>query len=196
MLKVHQLINNLNAFKIQFPIFEDSHYPHEFLIQISNHFINNQSFISPSAKISPLACIEHPVYIGDNVEIRAFAYVRGNAIILKNSIIGQSVEIKNSILFENVQVPHLSYIGDSILGNYAHLGAGAVISNVRLDKKTIRVQGIDTGLQKFGALLGDGAQIGCNSVINPGSILMKNSYIIPCTNFSGLLQEGENNKYK
>lgn len=140
-------------------------------------------YISKSAHISPLATIEGPCIIDEETVLRPGAYIRGNVIIGKGCIIGNSTEIKNSILFDKVEAPHYNYIGDSILGFKVHLGAGVILSNLRLDKNniTISINGKkrDTGLRKLGAIIGDKAEIGCNSVLNPGCLIESESVIYP-----------------
>ncbi len=142
-------------------------------------------WIHKTAKVSEKADITGPVIICKNAEVRPGAYIRGKAIIGENAVLGNSSEIKNSIMFDNVQAPHFNYIGDSILGYKAHMGAGVIISNLRLDKKNIKVKFSDTviesGMRKFGAILGDFCEIGCNSVLNPGTVLENGSFVYPLT---------------
>jgi NDP-sugar pyrophosphorylase family protein len=141
------------------------------------------------------AMIKGPTIIGQNCEIRSGAYIRGNVIIGDNCVIGHATELKNSILLNNVQAAHFNYVGDSILGNNAHLGAGSIISNLRLDNKTIRVntseekQFIDTGRKKLGAIIGDNSQVGCNAVINPGTFMGRNCIVHPGVQFKGTLSD-------
>ena len=146
-------------------------------------------WISKSAKIHKNAEICGPAIIGPNTELRTGAYIRGNVIIGENCVIGNSCEIKNSIIFNNAQVPHFNYIGDSILGYKAHTGAGAITSNVKSDKTLVKVlccgEVIETGLKKFGAMIGDCAEIGCNSVLNPGTIIGRNSNVYPLSSVRG-----------
>lgn len=136
-----------------------------------------------SAKIAPSAYIGAPCIIGENTEVRHCAFIRGSALVGNNCVVGNSTELKNVILFDNVQVPHYNYVGDSILGCKSHMGAGAITSNVKSDKTLVTVscgpQKIATGLKKFGAILGDGAEVGCNSVLNPGTVIGKNTNIYP-----------------
>ena len=135
--------------------------------------------------------IKGPAIIGRNCQIRHNAYIREDVIIGDNCVIGNSCELKNALIFNDCQVPHFNYVGDSILGHKAHLGAGVILSNFKSLKGNVAVQHdgkkIDTGLRKFGALLGDRADIGCNSVLNPGSIIGRGSVIYPCTNWRGVL---------
>lgn len=149
----------------------------------SGCYIGENVFIDESVKIPPICVIEGPAYIGKNTIIRPFAYIRGNVIIGDNCVIGNSTEIKNSILLDNVQVPHFNYVGDSVLGNFVHLGAGAICANLRLDKKPVTSKFGDekfsTNLKKMGAIIGDYSEIACNVVLNPGTILPKHSKILP-----------------
>ncbi len=150
-------------------------------------------WIHKNAKVSPSAEINGPCIIDDGAEIRCNAFVRGSAIIGKNTVFGNSCEIKNAILFDNVQVPHFSYVGDSILGSHSHLGAGSIISNLKSDKKNIVIKNgseeITTGLRKIGAFLGDNVEVGCNSVLNPGTIILPNTNIYPLTSVRGVIKE-------
>lgn len=145
--------------------------------------------IAKSARVATTASIQGPVIIGPNAEIRHCAFIRGNAIVGERTVVGNSTELKNVILFNNVQVPHYNYVGDSILGYKAHMGAGSITSNVKSDKSlvTIRFQEekIETGLKKMGAILGDGVEVGCNSVLNPGTIVGRNSNIYPLSMVRG-----------
>ena len=131
----------------------------------------------------PSAYIGAPCIIGENTEVRHCAFIRGSALVGNNCVVGNSTELKNVILFDNVQVPHYNYVGDSILGCKSHMGAGAITSNVKSDKTLVTVscgsQKIATSLKKFGAILGDGAEVGCNSVLNPGTVIGKNTNIYP-----------------
>ncbi len=156
-------------------------------------YIGDHVFIGEGTVVEDGAMIKGPAIIGKNCEIRHGAYIRDHVIIGDNCVIGNSSEIKHSILFNGCQVPHFNYVGDSILGHKAHLGAGAKISNVKLVPGNIFVEmdgaPFDTGLRKFGALLGDFAEAGCNSVLNPGSIIGRNSVIYPNTNWRGILPD-------
>ncbi len=142
-------------------------------------------YIHRNAIVSDNAVLLPPTVIMDGAELRTGAFIRGSVIIGRNATVGNSVEVKNSILFDEVEVPHLSYIGDSILGYRAHFGAGAMTSNVRLDKKSVRIKlsdrVIDTGLSKLGALVGDRAEIGSNSVLNPGTVIGRDAIVYPLT---------------
>lgn len=140
-------------------------------------------WVHKSAKIAPTAYIGGPCIIGENTEVRHCAFIRGSALIGNGCVVGNSTELKNVILFDGVQVPHYNYVGDSILGFKSHMGAGSITSNVKSDKKPVKVKGedieIQTNLKKFGAILGDFVEIGCNSVLNPGTVIGKNSNVYP-----------------
>lgn len=142
-----------------------------------------------SAKIAPSAYIGAPCIIGEGTEIRHCAFIRGSALIGKNCVIGNSCELKNVVIFDGVQVPHYNYVGDSILGYKAHMGAGSITSNVKSDRSEVIVrsggEAIRTGLRKCGAMLGDFAEIGCNSVLNPGTVIGRNTTVYPLTSVRG-----------
>ncbi len=151
-------------------------------------------WVAKSATIAPTACLNGPLIIDEGAEIRHCAFIRGSAIIGKNSVVGNSTEIKNDIIFNNVQVPHYNYVGDSILGYKSHMGAGSITSNVKSDKTLVVVKdcydtqkAIETGLKKFGAMLGDYVEVGCNSVLNPGTVIGKNSNIYPTSCVRGVI---------
>lgn len=148
-------------------------------------------WIEDSVKLPAYATIIGPTWIGARTEIRPGAFVRGNVIVGEGCVLGNACEFKNSLLMDGVQVPHFSYVGDSVLGNKVHLGAGVICSNLRLDQKPISIRAseatYETGLRKFGAILGDGAEVGCNAVLNPGSILGKRALVSPTRAFSGVL---------
>ena len=150
-------------------------------------------WIAKSAKVAPTACLNGPLIVDENAEIRHCAFVRGNAIVGKNSVVGNSTELKNVILFNNVQVPHYNYVGDSILGYKSHMGAGSITSNVKSDKTLVVVkdaeENIETGMKKFGAMLGDFVEVGCNSVLNPGTVVGRNSNIYPTSCVRGVIPE-------
>lgn len=155
--------------------------------------LNNFVWVHKSAKIASSAYIGEPCIIGEGTEVRQCAFIRGSVLIGKNCVIGNSTEIKNSILFDGVQVPHFNYVGDSIFGYKAHLGAGAITSNVKSDKSPVTVKDrdnkISTGLKKFGAMLGDLVEVGCNSVLNPGTVIGKNSTVYPLSCVRGIVPE-------
>ena len=148
-------------------------------------------WISKSAKVANTASLTGPLIIDENAEVRHCAFIRGNAIVGKNCVVGNSTELKNVILFDNVQVPHYNYVGDSILGYRSHLGAGAITSNVKSDKSLVTVncggEKTETGLKKFGAIVGDNVEVGCSSVLNPGTIIGKNSNVYPLSMVRGVI---------
>ena len=150
-----------------------------------------QVWIHKTAKVAPTAFLGAPCIIGAGTEVRHCAFIRGSALVGENCVVGNSVELKNVILFDGVQVPHFNYVGDSILGYKAHMGAGAVTSNVKSDKTLVAVKNgeerIETGLKKFGAMLGDFVEVGCNSVLNPGTVIGKNSNIYPTSCVRGVV---------
>jgi NDP-sugar pyrophosphorylase family protein len=154
-------------------------------------FISDHVYIGDGTVIENGVTIKGPAWIGNNCEIRSGCYIRENVIVGDDVVLGNSCEFKNCIVFNDAQIPHFSYVGDSVLGYQVHLGAGVILSNIRLDQKQISVRResdlIPTGLRKFGAIIGDRAEIGCNAVINPGSIIGRNSLIYPLTNFGGFL---------
>ena len=160
--------------------------------------IKEAVWVHKKAEVSSEASLKGPAIIGEGTEIRQGAFIRGSALIGKNCVVGNSTEVKNAILFDSVQVPHYNYVGDSILGYRAHLGAGAVTSNVKSDRGYVRVrcegEKIETGLRKFGAMVGDGAEIGCNSVLNPGTVIGRNSIVYPLSSVRGTVKE--NSIYK
>ncbi len=193
-------------------IFEGCLYPWEVLSKIKDFIINigeslnNEEYdkvgenvwIAKSAKVAKSAYINGPAIIGKNAEVRHCAFIRGNAIVGENAVVGNSTELKNVILFNNVQVPHYNYVGDSILGYKSHMGAGSITSNVKSDKKLVIVKSedekIETGLKKFGAMLGDNVEVGCGSVLNPGTVIGKNTNIYPLSSVRGVVKE--NSIYK
>ena len=146
-------------------------------------------WIHKSATVAPTAYIGEPCIIGENTEVRHCAFIRGSALIGKSCVVGNSTEIKNAILFDNVQVPHYNYVGDSILGYKSHMGAGSVTSNVKSDKTLVVLrsenESCETGLKKFGAILGDYVEVGCNSVLNPGTVIGRNTNIYPLSSVRG-----------
>jgi len=148
-------------------------------------------WISKTAKVAPTASIAGPTIIGHGAEIRHCAYIRGNALVGEKAVVGNSTELKNVILFAQVQVPHYNYVGDSILGHKSHMGAGAITSNVKSDKSLVILRfgedRIETGFKKFGAILGDGVEVGCNSVLNPGTIIGKNANVYPLSMVRGIV---------
>ena len=153
--------------------------------------IKKDIWIHKSSNIDKSTRLLGPLIIGRNCEIRFSSFIRGNVIIGDNVIIGNSVEIKNSIIFDEVKIPHLSYVGDSILGYRVHIGAGTILSNVRLDKNKIKVGGYQTNLNKLGSIIGENVEIGCSCVINPGTIIYENSRILPLQNVKGIIKENK-----
>lgn len=149
-------------------------------------------WISRRAKVFPSAYIGAPCIIDHGAEVRHCAFIRGSAIVGKNAVVGNSVELKNVILFDSVQTPHYNYVGDSILGYKAHMGAGSITSNVKSDKTLVVVKGdieIETGRKKFGAVLGDHVEIGCNSVLNPGTVVGRGTHVYPVSSVRGVIPE-------
>ena len=152
-------------------------------------------WIAKSAKVFPSAYIGSPCIIDEEAEVRHCAFIRGSALVGKNCVVGNSTELKNVILFDNVQVPHFNYVGDSILGYRSHMGAGSITSNVKSDKTLVSVkeryddhgETVETGLKKFGAMLGDFVEVGCNSVLNPGTIIGRDTNIYPLSRVRGVI---------
>lgn len=150
-------------------------------------------WVHKTAKICPSAYLGAPCIIGPETEVRHCAFIRGAALVGANCVVGNSVELKNVILFDHVQVPHYNYVGDSILGYYSHMGAGSITSNVKSDKKLVVVhdgtEQIETGLKKFGAMLGDHVEVGCNSVCNPGTVIGRRCSVYPLSSVRGVVPE-------
>ncbi len=194
------------------PLFENIEICYEVLPKISDFIktlgptLNKEIFeekgeniwIAKSAKVAPSASITGPCIIGENTEVRHCAFIRGNAYIGDNCVVGNSTELKNVVLISHVQVPHYNYVGDSVLGVYSHMGAGSITSNVKSDKTLVSVkignEKIETGLKKFGAMIGDNVEIGCGSVLNPGTVIGKNSNVYPLSSVRGYIPE--NSIYK
>lgn len=151
--------------------------------------VGENVWIAKSAKVAPTACVNGPAIIGKEAEVRHCAFIRGNAIVGEGAVVGNSTELKNVVLFNKVQVPHYNYVGDSVLGYKSHMGAGSICSNVKSDKKLVVVKDkeeqIETGLKKFGAMLGDNVEVGCGSVLNPGTVIGRNSNIYPLSPVRG-----------
>ncbi len=205
-ITIHSLYN-LNE-TIAAEIFEGCTFPWEVLPKIGDFIValgNTLSedeyekkgdciWIAKNAKVFESAYINGPCIIGKEAQVRHCAFIRGNAIVGEGAVVGNSTELKNVILFNKVQVPHYNYVGDSILGYKAHMGAGSITSNVKSDKKLIVIKGadepIETGLKKIGAFLGDEVEIGCGSVLNPGTIIGKQSNIYPLSSVRGFVQAG------
>ena len=193
-------------------IFEGVTYPWEvlpkigsFILELGNTLSSEEYekrgdnvWIARSAKVAPTAYINGPAIIGKEAEVRHCAFIRGNAIVGEGAVVGNSTELKNVILFNKVQVPHYNYIGDSILGYKAHTGAGTITSNLKSDKSLVTVlfegEKFDTNVKKFGAMLGDHVEVGCNSVLNPGSVIGRNTSIYPLSFVRGYVEE--NSIYK
>ncbi len=150
-------------------------------------------WVHKSAKVFPSAYLGAPCIIGPNTEVRHCAFIRGSALVGADCVVGNSVELKNVILFDHVQTPHYNYVGDSILGYYSHMGAGSITSNVKADKKLVIVRDgtekIETGIKKFGAMLGDHVEVGCNAVLNPGTVIGRNSNVYPTSCVRGVVPE-------
>lgn len=146
-------------------------------------------FIHKTAQVARSAYIAGPAIICANAQLRHNCFIRGSAIIGEGCVVGNSTEVKNSVMLDGAQAPHFNYVGDSILGAGAHIGAGVILSNLRLDRKNVRIcmenTRVETGLRKFGAIIGDGAEIGCNSVLNPGTIICKNAIVMPLSSVKG-----------
>lgn len=186
-------------------IFDEVTYPWEVLPKIGEFIIklgntlpedkyerrDGNIWIAKSAKVYPSACINGPAIIDEDAEIRHCAFIRGNAIVGKGAVVGNSTELKNVILFNKVQVPHYNYVGDSILGYKAHMGAGSITSNVKSDKTLVVVrvgeEHYETGLKKFGAMLGDLVEVGCNSVLNPGTVIGRETNVYPLSMVRGFI---------
>ena len=187
-------------------LFEKSEYPWEMLPGIKDYIralidkglsgftqISKDVFVGEGVEISPTATIEPPCIIGKNTTIRPGAYLRGNVITGENCVIGNSTEIKSSVLLDKVQVPHYNYVGDSILGNRAHMGAGSICSNLKSDGKAVVIHGdtdYETGLRKVGGILGDGADVGCGCVLNPGTVIGKGTSVYPLNSLRGVFPAG------
>lgn len=205
MLKEYKKLFDINETQAT-KLFEECSHPWEVLPKIKGYIkviINSLSdeyeevsenvFIHKTAIISESACIKGPTIIGAYTEVRHGSFIRGNVIIGQNCVIGNSTEIKNAILFNNVKCPHFNYVGDSILGEYSHIGAGVILSNVKSDNSSISVKFenkiIETNLRKFGAILGSHVEVGCNSVLCPGTIIFENTNIYPLTKVRGVIKE-------
>ncbi len=187
------------------PLFDGAEYPFDVLSKISDFILalgptldkniyeekGENIWIAKSAKVAPTASITGPCIIGENTEVRHCAFIRGSAFIGNSCVVGNSTELKNVVLMGNVQVPHYNYVGDSILGFYSHMGAGSITSNVKSDKSLVAVKcgdvTIETQRKKFGAALGDGVEVGCGSVLNPGTIIGKNTNIYPLSSVRGFV---------
>lgn len=187
-------------------LFENVTYPwevlpkiHDFILELGSRLPEDKYekrgediWIAKNAKVAPTACLNGPLIVDEEAEIRHCAFVRGNAIVGRGAVVGNSTELKNVVLFNKVQVPHYNYVGDSVLGFKAHMGAGSITSNVKSDKTPVVVKKgenihIETGLKKMGAMLGDHVEVGCNSVLNPGTIIGRESNVYPCSSVRGVV---------
>ena len=187
------------------PLLETTEYPWEALASIGELILRlgqglsaeeydhpaEDVWIAKDATVFPTAYIKGPCIIGHGTEVRQCAFIRGSALVGEHCVVGNSTELKNVILFDNVQVPHYNYVGDSILGYKAHMGAGAVTSNVKSDKTLVVIhngdENLETGRKKVGAMLGDGAEVGCNSVLNPGTVIGRGSNVYPTSCVRGVV---------
>lgn len=186
-------------------LFEGATYPWEVLPKIHDFIIalgeklpadvyekrGENIWVAKNAKVAPTACLNGPLIIDEEAEVRHCAFVRGNAIVGKGAVVGNSTELKNVVLFNKVQVPHYNYVGDSVLGFKAHMGAGSITSNVKSDKTLVVVKGqninFETGLKKMGAMLADRVEVGCNSVLNPGTVIGRDSNVYPTSCVRGVV---------
>lgn len=205
MLKINELLDLTKT--IAAPLFEGKTYPWEVLADISDFIIKLGStlpeeeyekrgenvWIAKDAKVFPSAYIGGPCIIDHGAEVRHCAFIRGSAIVGKNAVVGNSTELKNSVLFDNVQTPHYNYVGDSVLGYKSHMGAGSITSNVKSDKTLVVIksaeESIETGRKKVGAILGDFVEVGCNSVLNPGTVLGRGASVYPTSCVRGVVPE-------
>ena len=203
-------IENLYDLKetIATELFTEAEYPwevlpriHDFILELGKRLPEEiyekrgeDIWVAKSAKVAPTACLNGPLIIDEEAEIRHCAFVRGNAIVGKGAVVGNSTELKNVVLFNKVQVPHYNYVGDSVLGFQSHMGAGSITSNVKSDKTLVVVKNgeekIETGLKKMGAMLGDHVEVGCNSVLNPGTVIGRNSNVYPTSCVRGVIPAG------
>ncbi len=204
LVKTKELFKCTTSYLEKF--FEKYEYPWEMLPQIKNFIqeiseslsgsfkeISQDVFVGENVKIYPNVTIDGPAIIGDGTEIRPGAFLRGNVIVGRNCVIGNSTEMKNCILLDNVQIPHYNYVGDSVLGNYAHMGAGSICSNLKADGKAVIIHGnenIHTGLRKIGGIMGDYADVGCGCILNPGTVIGRGTRVYPLTSLRGVIPEG------
>lgn len=205
MIKNIELFENIETNTIAASLILQNEYPFEILPKISQFIIElgakldkdvykeieTNIWVHENAKVAKTAFLNGPLIIDDGAEIRHCAFIRGNAIVGKGAVVGNSTELKNVILFDKVQVPHYNYVGDSILGYKSHMGAGSITSNVKSDKTLVTIKTkegrIETCLKKMGAILGDNVEVGCNSVLNPGTVIGKNSNIYPLSMVRGYI---------
>ena len=203
-------IENLYDLKetIAADLFTEAEYPwevlpriHDFILELGKRLPEEiyekrgeDIWVAKNAKEAPTACLNGPLIIDEEAEVRHCAFVRGNAIVGKGAVVGNSTELKNVVLFNKVQVPHYNYVGDSVLGFKSHMGAGSITSNVKSDKTLVVVKNgeekIETGLKKMGAMLGDHVEVGCNSVLNPGTVIGRNSNVYPTSCVRGVIPAG------
>ena len=207
MMKNTDLFSDLSA-TLAASLFEETEYPWEVLPRIKDFVlalgptldgseyerVADQVWIHRSCKVYDTAVILGPTIIGAETEVRPSAFIRSSVLVGRNCVVGNSTELKNCILFDRVQVPHYNYVGDSIFGYRAHTGAGAICSNVKSDKTSVAVHGpegeLPTGLRKFGAILGDHVEVGCNSVLCPGTVIGQNSNVYPLSRVRGVIPAG------
>jgi NDP-sugar pyrophosphorylase family protein len=212
MITTHQLYDLTHT--LAKPLLEKTTYPWEALADIGDFILflggtllpeeydqpQENVWIAKDAVIYPSAYITGPCIIGHGTEVRPSAFIRGNALVGDNCVVGNSTELKNVILFDNVQVPHYNYVGDSILGYKAHMGAGSITSNVKSDKALVVIkdgaEAIETGRKKVGAMLGDRVEVGCNSVLNPGTVLGPDASVYPVSCVRGVVPAGHIYKNK
>lgn len=205
MMKIKDLYNLEETIAAE--LFEGMEYPWEALPKIGDFIkklgetLDSEEYeqkgediwIAKSAKVAPTAYIHGPAIIGKEAEVRHCAFIRGNALIGEGAVVGNSTELKNVVLFNKVQVPHYNYVGDSILGYKAHMGAGSITSNVKSDKQLVKVHtkdgDIETGMKKFGAMIGDMVEVGCGSILNPGTVIGRESNIYPLSSVRGVVAE-------
>ena len=203
-------IENLYDLKetIAADLFTEAEYPwevlpriHDFILELGKRLPEEiyekrgeDIWVAKNAKVAPTACLNGPLIIDEEAEVRHCAFVRGNAIVGKGAVVGNSTELKNVVLFNKVQVPHYNYVGDSVLGFKSHMGAGSITSNVKSDKTLVVIKSgeekIETGLKKMGAILGDCVEVGCGSILNPGSIIGANSNVYPLSSVRGVIPAG------
>ena len=206
-IKIERIFENIEENTIAFELFKGHTYPFEVLKEIGDFILKlgetldkekfekrgDNVWVAKNAKVFPTAYINGPAIIDEEAEIRHCAFIRGNAIVGKKAVVGNSTELKNVVLFNNVQVPHYNYVGDSVLGFKAHMGAGSITSNVKSDKTLVTItcgnDKVETNLKKMGAILGDNVEVGCNSVLNPGTIIGRDTNIYPLSMVRGFVPE-------
>lgn len=205
-LKTHEIFKHTNT--IAWELVSQYEYPYEILPHISDYIKKlgeslpddrfekrgEDIWIAKSASVAPSASISGPVIIDEDAEIRHCAFIRGNAIVGKGAVVGNSTELKNVILFDGVQVPHYNYVGDSILGYKSHMGAGSITSNVKSDKTLVEIRydgkKVETGLKKMGAVLGSFVEVGCGSILNPGTVIGSHTNVYPLSSVRGFVPGG------